>query len=131
MLTTDATLDSEQIDDLIKWGGLINRKKETTFIEVPTNIHFLRQRYATTKQLKETAADGLTTIGTSLTLTEPHQPFNDQLKQTLNQNIRSGDIIAIDLNRDLVNGTLLIQSMSDYLMAEGYQIIALSQLLFE
>ena len=61
MLTTDAALDSEQIDDLIEWGGLINRKKETTFIEVPTNIHFLRQRYATTKQ-----------------------PFNDQLKQTLN-----------------------------------------------
>ena len=129
MLTTDAALDSEQIDDLIEWGELINRKKETTFIEVPTNIHFLRQRYATTKQLKETAADGITTIGTSLT--EPHQPFNDQLKQTLNQNIRSGDIIAIDLNRDLVNGTLLIQSMSDYLMAEGYQIIPLSQLLFE
>ena len=103
MLTTDAALDSEQIDDLIEWGGLINRKKETTFIEVPTNIHFLRQRYVTTKQLK----------------------------QTLNQNIRPGDIIAIDLNHDLVIGTLLIQSMSDYLMAEGYQIIPLSELLFE
>lgn len=42
ILTTDAALDSEQIDDLIEWGGIINRKKETTFIEVPTNIHFFK-----------------------------------------------------------------------------------------
>lgn len=98
---------------------------------MPSDVHFLRQQYATPKQLKETAASGLTTIGASLTLTEPHQPFTEQLQQMLKQNIKPGDIIGIDLGHDLVNGTTLIQSMSDYLTTEGFQIIPLTQLLFE
>lgn len=130
-LAKDSLIDLEQVEDLIEWGGLINRKKETASIDVPTDIHFLRQLYVTPKQMKETSASGLTTIGASLTLTEPHQPFNQQLKQMMKQNIRPGDIIAIDLDHDLVNGTVLIQSISDYLKKEGFQIIPITQLLFE
>ncbi|WP_143103172.1 hypothetical protein [Halolactibacillus miurensis] len=126
-----ATSDrSEELEDLFDWGGLINRKKETT-ITIPDGIHFLRQPYANSNHLKETAESGHTTIGASLTLTEPHQPFNEQLKQTLKQTIRPGDIIAIDLHQDLVNGTFLIQAIGDYLTTEGFQILPLTQLLFE
>ncbi len=130
-LVKDSFTDLEQVDDVIEWGGLINRKKETAFTGLPSDVHFLRQLYATPEQMNETAASGLTTIGATLTLTEPHQPFNDQLQQVLKQNIRPGDIIAVDLDHDLVNGIDLIQSMSDYLTTEGFQIIPITQLLFE
>lgn len=127
----DTNNDHHATKKLYEWGGLINYKTDTLKTPIPEKIRFLRQLHANTDHLKRSSELKLTSVGATLTFAEPHHTFNNQIKQTLLNNVTPGDIIAIELNQNIVNGTLLTKAINNCLTEEGFNIIPLSQLLFE